>query len=108
MMIAYSVILFSVAFIFIVLGVLIYRGKINLIHDYHQTNIKASDKKKYVRLFAKAMFCVSLTLIISGGIALSGDSKPILFSSIAVLFIGLIASIIWIGKIQKKYNGGIF
>ena len=107
-MIVYAVILFTVAIIFHILGVFIYRGRINLIHDHHQTHIKASDKKEYGRSFAKAIFCISLTLIISGSIALFGKSKSILFSSIAVLFAGLISSFIWIVKIQKKYNGGIF
>lgn len=107
-MIAYAVILLAVAVIFLILGVLIYCGKTNIIHDYHQANIKASDKKKYGKAFAKALFCISLTLMISGGIALLGESKPVLFSSIAVLLVGLIVSFIWIGKIQRKYNGGIF
>lgn len=107
-MIAYSVIMFTVAAVFIIFGILIYRGKTNVIHDYHQTHIKDTDKKEYGRLFAKAMFCISLTLIISGVIALFGESKTILFSSLAVLFVGLIASFIWLGIIQNKYNGGIF
>lgn len=107
-MIAYSVSLFTVAVIFLILGILIYRGNTGIIHDYHQTNVKASDKKKYGRSFAKAMFGISLTLFVSGGIALFGESKVFLLSSIAVLSCGLICSIIWIVRVQNKYNGGIF
>lgn len=107
-MIVYCLILFAAAAVFLILGVLIFRGKTDLIHDYHQANIKASDQKEYGRSFAKGMFGLALTLILSGSIALFGESKPILFASIAVLFAGMIASFIWIGKIQKKYNGGIF
>lgn len=107
-MVAYSVIMFSAAVIFLILGVLLYRGKTSLIHDYHQIHIKSSDKRAYGRAFAKAMFCISLTLLVSGGIALFGENNAIIFFSLALLFAGLIASIVWIGKIQKKYNGGIF
>lgn len=107
-MIAYCVLLFSVGAVFLMLGILIYRGKTSLIHDYHQTNIKEADKREYGRAFARPMFCTSLTLILSGGIALFGNSKPVLYVSLAVLLAGLIASLLWIGAVQKKYNGSIF
>ena len=107
-MIAYSVIVFATALLFLVLGVLIYRGKTDLIIDYHQTHIRESDKKEYGRAFGKAIFCISLTMIASGVIALFGESKTIVLSSTAVLLVGLIASIVRIVKVQKKYNGGVF
>lgn len=107
-MVAYSVILFAVALIFLVLGILMYRGRTDLIIDYHQTRIRESDKKEYGRAFAKAMFGISLSMTASGVIALFGESKTIVLSSVAVLFVGLIVSIVRIAVIQNKYNGGIF
>lgn len=107
-MIVYSLILFSAALLFLFLGIRIFRGKTDLIHDYHQTHVGEAEKKEYGRSFAKGMFCISATLTISGGIALLGESKLILFSSLAVLSIGLAVSIIRIYRVQKKYNGGIF
>lgn len=107
-MVAYSVLLFAAAAVFLVLGILIYRGNTSLIHDYHQTNIQESEKKEYGKAFAKVMFGIALTLISSGVIALFGESKPIVIASIVVLFVGMIVSFFLLGKLQKKYNGGIF
>ena len=44
-MLLYSIIMFLVAAIFTVLSIAIYRGKTDLIHDYHQT--KVTDKAAY-------------------------------------------------------------
>ncbi|MCQ2426440.1 MAG: DUF3784 domain-containing protein [Lachnospiraceae bacterium] len=107
-MFAYSVILFAAALILLVLGIMLDRGRTDLIIDYHQTRVRESDKKEYGRAFGKAMFCIFLTMTASGVIALFGESKTVVLSSAAVLFVGLIASIVWIVKIQKKYNGSIF
>ncbi len=37
-MLAYSIIMFLGAMILVGMGIAIYRGKTDLIHDYHQTN----------------------------------------------------------------------
>lgn len=108
-MVAYSILMFALAALFLTIGILIYRGYTNLIHDYHQTRIKASDKKAYGKSFAKAMFFIVLTLIISGIAALFGETNSgFMTAAIVILFVGLIISFIVIGKVQKKYNGGIF
>lgn len=107
-MIVFSVILFSVAAVFLILGILLYRGNTHLIHDYHQIHIKDADKKEYAKAFAKAIFPFTISLFISGAAVLFGDSKPFFIASGAVFVIGLIVSAVLIGKVQKKYNGGIF
>lgn len=107
-MIAYALILFAVAVLFLIIGILIYRGRTDLIHDYHQTNVKESSKKAYGKAFGKAMLGLSLTMTASGIIALCGETKAIAIASTTVLFIGLTASLVVIGIIQKKYNGGLF
>lgn len=107
-MVVYSVLLFAVAAVFLVLGILIYRGNTSIIHDYHQANIQESEKKKYGKAFAKVMFGITLTLLSSGVIALFGERKSVVTASIMVLFSGMIVSLFLLGKVQKKYNGGIF
>ncbi len=105
---AYSIILFVVALLFFVVGIAIYRGNAKLIHDYHQENIKESEKPKYCRDFSVGMFVLAATLLISGIIPLVSKEGPFLTASIVLLVSGLIVSVIIFIKVQKKYNGGLF
>ena len=105
-MVLYSIIMFLVAIPMIIISIAIYKGKTNLIHDYHQT--KVTDKAAYGKAFGKAMFVLSMSLLLSGIIGLFGNSKVIAIIAIAVLFIGLFIGIALIVAIQKKYNSGVF
>ena len=107
-MIAYSIIMFVTAVLFLVLGIVVYRGNTKLIHDYHQTNVKEAERKEYSRAFAKGMFAICATLLVSGIIALVGEEGFIVATSLSVLTVGLIVSVIILVKVQKKYNGGLF
>ena len=105
-MIAYSIIMFVIAAFFLIVGIAIYKGNTKLIHDYHQTHVKESERKEYGRAFSKGMFAICTTLIISGMIALFGKDGAVVTASLMVLFAGLIVSIVILAKVQKKYNGG--
>lgn len=105
-MMTYTVIMFLTAILFGVLGVAIYCGKTNLIHDYHQTNV--TDKPAYGKAFGKAMFIISASLLLSGIVSLSGDSDKNALVAVAVLLIGLTIGFIRIYLVQKKYNNGVF
>ena len=102
-MLAYSIIMFLVAMILMGLGIAIYRGKTDLIHDYHQT--KVADKAAYGKAFGKAMFVIATALLLSGIIGLF-DTFMILAD--AVLMIGLVIGIVCIVAVQRKYNKGVF
>jgi hypothetical protein len=105
-MVLFSIIMFLVALPFFGISIAIYRGKTNLIHDYHQT--KVTDPAAYGKAFGKAMLVMSITLLLSGIIGLLGDSKMIAMLAIGVLLIGLLIGIGCIVAVQKKYNNGIF
>ena len=105
-MVLYSVIMFLVAVPMMIISILIYQGKTDLIHDYHQT--KVTDKAAYGKAFGKAMLVVSAALFMSGIISLFGDAKAIAMIAVAVLFIGLFIGIACIVAVQIKYNKGIF
>lgn len=107
-MIIYSVIMFAVAVLFLIIAVQIYKGKTGLIHDYHQTKVRESDKKAYGVAFSKAMFVLAAALAVSGAISLLGETMPIPTIAVAVLFVGIAVSVVMIIKVQKKYNGGLF
>ena len=102
-MLAYSIVMFLVAMILMGMGIAIYRGKTDLIHDYHQT--KVADKAAYGKAFGKAMFVIATALLLSGIIGLF-DTLIILAD--AVLIIGLVIGIVCIVAVQRKYNKGVF
>ena len=105
-MLLYSIIMFLVGVPFVAMSIAIYKGKTDLIHDYHQT--KVTDKAAYGKAFGKAMFVVSISLLLSGIIGLFGASEVIAKIAVAALFIGLFIGIGWIIAVQKKYNKGVF
>ena len=107
-MMTYSIIMFAVAVVFLVFGIMIYKGNTQLIHVYHQSRIKETDKKAYGKAFSKGIFAIVLTLFLSGLIALLGRSSTVVVVSVAILLIGLIFSFVILIKIQKKFNGGVF
>ena len=102
-MLLYSIIMFLVAVLFTVLGIAIYKGKTDLIHDYHQT--KVTDKSAYGKAFGKAMLVISTVMLLSGIIGLF---KNLLMLAVAILIIGLVVGIGCIVAVQKKYNKGVF
>ena len=105
-MVLYSIIMFLAAIPMTIISISIYKGKTDLIHDYHQT--KVTDKAAYGKAFGKAMLVVSSALLLSGIISLFSMSEAMATIAVAVLFIGLFIGIFWIIAVQIKYNKGLF
>ena len=95
--------MFLVAVLFTVLGIAIYKGKTDLIHDYHQT--KVTNKSAYGKAFGKAMLVIATAMLLSGIIGLF---KNLLMLAVVILIIGLVVGIGCIVAVQKKYNKGVF
>lgn len=102
-MLLYSIIMFVVAVLFAVLGIAIYKGKTDLINDYHQT--KVTDKSAYGKAFGKAMLVIAAVMLLSG---IMGLFEKLAILSVAILIIGLIIGIGCIVAVQRKYNNEIF
>lgn len=105
-MTAYAVFLFVVAAIFCTIAVSVYRGNNNLIHSYHQENVRREELPAYCRAFSKGLFAVVGGLLLAGGVALLGDSTPIALASVGVLFAGLGVSFGILIHVQKRFNRG--
>jgi len=105
-MTGYVMLMFLMAVVFAVVGILIYRGKTNLIHDYHQT--KVTDKDAYAKAFGKVFLIFPSAFALSGIIGLFGGSESSIWLAVGVLLIGLIVGTVGIVKVQKKHNGGVF
>lgn len=101
-MVIYTLIMLATAALLLGVGTVIYRGKTDLIHDYHQKKVK--DKAGYARAFGKAMYVFSLGPLLSGIISLFTDSA----AALAVLFLGFGAGLVCIIRVQRKYNQGVF
>ena len=102
-MLVYSIIMFLVSALFTVLGIAIYKGKTDLIHDYHQT--KVTDKSAYGKAFGKAMLLIATVMLLSGIIGLF---ENLVMLAVGMLMIGLVIGIGCIVAVQKKYNKGVF
>ena len=103
-MILYAMIMSLCATMFGVLAALIYKGKTELIHSYHQTRV--TDKAGYGKAFGKAMGVFAAAMILSAIISLFGED--VAWAAVAVLLLGMTAGTIGIVRVQKKYNGGMF
>ena len=102
-MLLYSVIMFLISALIAVLGVAIYNGRTDLIHDYHQT--KVTDKTAYGKAFGKAMLVIAAAMLLSDIIGLFENLVVI---AVAILMVGLAIGIGCIVAVQIKYNNGLF
>ena len=107
-MLIYSIITLAFSLPFVWLGIRINRGDLYLIHDYHQKTVKAEEIGAYGKAFSKGMFGMAASMILSGVVALFGESKSFMIASLVVLFLGFAISIAVLLRVQKKYNNGLF
>ena len=96
----------AVGIMLIVFGYLIWKkDKVGLIHSYHYSKVKDSDKKAYAEKFGKGIiFCGVGSCLM--GIVESISNRASLGIIAFVLF--FIIGFIFIIIAQKKYNGGFF
>ena len=107
-MLIYTIITLAISIPFVWLGIRINRGALYLIHDYHQKKVKEEEKAAYGKAFSKGMFGMAASMILSGVVAMFGESKLFMIASLVVLLLGFAFSIAVLLRIQKKYNGGVF
>lgn len=90
---------------FAILGHLMSQGHTNIIHVYHQRNVKSQDKQAYGKAFSKGMYVIAISFFSSGLIALVNASESL---CVAVVTFGVMVALTFILKAQNKYNGGVF
>lgn len=101
-----SILYFAIAAIFIVVGILIFRGNTDLIHDYHQKNVKDFDG--YGKGMGKGIISIGVFFLIGAVVTLAVRGESGTIAGIIVSLSGFVLSLIYILKVQKKYNGGLF
>lgn len=105
-MLVYLIIMFLAGAILLTASIAIYKGRTDLIHDYHQT--KVTDKAAYGKAFGKALAVIAAAPLLSGVVCLLGSSEAIVISAVAVLFIGIGIGLCRCIAVQLKYNKGVF
>ena len=105
-MVVYAIVMFATAALFAVLAVLIFRGKTDLIHDYHQKKVK--DRAAYGKAFGKALAVFPVTMALSGAVSLLGEAPLIVGVAVGILIAGFAVGMGLILGVQKKHNGGLF
>ena len=103
-MLLYAIIQFAMTTVFAVIAMLIYRGKTELINDYHRRRV--TDKTAYGKAFGKAMSLIPVGMFLGATVALFGEE--FLWAAMVMLFGGILAGTVGIFRVQKKYNGGVF
>ena len=108
LMIIYGIIVLTVSIPFLAIAVLVMLGKANLIHSYHQENVKDKDKKKFSLLIGIALLIASLGMMVSSIMALILKESVNPYIYLVILGVSLLISIVFILIVIKKYNGKIF
>ena len=97
-----NMLLIFVGVIFIICGIVVMCGKIELMHSYHIKNITEETRKPYGRVVGAGLLIIGVGILLDGILSFFFDSTKIV--TVISFIIGLI--IIFYG--QLKYNKGIF
>lgn len=90
----------------IISGSCIRRGNLSVLHSYHYKNV--TDIDGYAKKMGNAVMLMSIPIFIFAFMSLLAQIKTVQIISTVLLFVGMIMCIIYIFKIQIKYNGGLF
>ena len=103
-MLLYTCIMVTVGAGFVWLGMAIGKGRVDLIHDYHQKNVASEARAAYGKAMGSGL------LIMAAAMLASGAAAPVLGGGLAVglLLGGFAIGIAALIRAQKRFNGGIF
>lgn len=95
----------AVGLLCVSLGLMLWKKqKISLIHSYHYTKVKQNDIKAYTTLMGKGVVMIGVGCILTGIIDYFTHTAYGWFGFSLFFIIGFI----FIGKAQRKFNGGFF
>ena len=106
-MLVFTIIMFAVAVLFGCLGINVGKGNIGLIDTYHRSKVVEGEKQDYCAAYSHALLFISGMLALSGFVNLFGSESQEI-AAVAILVAGLGIGIVYIVRIQKRYNGGLF
>ena len=100
-----------VGIVFIVLGIINYKGNISLMHSYHRKRVSEEDKKPFAKLVGTGIIIIGTGMLIAGVlsfIANAMQNEVLLIISKVVSIVALIVGVVLAFYAMIKYNKGIF
>ena len=95
-----------VGIVLLIVGFLIRKGNVSILHSYHYKNV--TDIDAYSKEMGSAVMFMSIPACINGFMTLFAHIKIVSVISAVLLFTGMIICVIHIFKVQTKYNGSLF
>jgi len=95
-----------VGIVLLIVGFLIRKGNVSILHSYHYKNV--TDIDAYSKEMGSAVMFMSIPACINGFMTLFAHIKIVSVISAVLLFAGMIICVIHIFKVQTKHNGSLF
>ena len=95
-----------IALILLVVGCFIRKGNLSILHSYHYKNV--TDLKGYAKEMGNGIIFMSTPIFLDGFLTFFAHIKIISIISSVLLFAGIIICVIYLFKVQTKYNGSLF
>ena len=95
-----------VGIVLLIVGFLIRKGNVSILHSYHYKNV--TDIDAYSKEMGSAVMFMSIPACINGFLTLFAHIKIVSVISAVFLFAGMIICVIHIFKVQTKHNGSLF
>ena len=95
-----------VGIVLLIVGFLIRKGNVSILHSYHYKNV--TDIEAYSKEMGSAVMFMSIPACINGFMTLFAHIKIVSVISEVLLFTGMIICVIHIFKVQTKHNGSLF
>ncbi len=95
-----------VAIVLLIVGFIIRKGNISILHSYHYKNV--TDIGAYAKELGSTVMFMCIPVFINGFMTLFAQVKIVSVISASLLFTGMIICIIHLFKVQTKYNGSLF
>ena len=94
-----------VGIVLLIVGFLIRKGNVSVLHSYHYKNV--TDIDAYSKEMGSAVMFMSIPACINGFMTLFAHMKIVSVISAVLLFTGTIICVIHIFKVQTKHNGSL-
>lgn len=94
-----------VSIVLLIVGILIRKGNVSILHSYHYKNV--TDIDAYSKEMGNAVMLLCFPICFNGFIALFSHIKIVSIIGAVLFFTGIIACTIHIFKVQAKHNGGL-
>lgn len=104
--IIFAVVSTVVGIVLLIVGFLIRKGNVSILHSYHYKNV--TDIDAYSKEMGSAVMFMSIPACINGFMTLFSHIKIVSVISAVLLFTGMIICVIHIFKVQTKHNGSLF